>query len=103
MWPLTVRVVGLVSTDLSDTKASCTVVSPAVVPGGVSGKRMLMLSPGRMSGVTARLVPLPQQTPPGWFTSKATSPPDTTACADPTIPTPARCTSNVAVSPWCPL
>jgi hypothetical protein len=54
----------------SVTKVFAVVVSPASMPL----KEMLTLSPGRMSGVTFRPVSLPQQTPPGWLTSNATSP-----------------------------
>src|SRR6476659_474437 len=46
-----------------------------------------------MSGVTLSPVPSPQQIPPGWLTSKATSPPETTPIAEPTTPTPGRVTS----------
>ena len=63
-----------------------------------SGKVMETTSPAWMSGVTSSVVPAPQQTPPGWLTSKATSVPETTALADP-ITVPPRVTSRVAVSP----
>src|SRR4029453_9178023 len=66
------------------------------------GKVMDTTSPGRMSGVTFRLVPAPQHTPPGWLTSNATSVPDTTALADPMTPDPGLVTSSVAVSPAWP-
>ena len=66
-----------------------------------SGKVTLTMSPALMSGVTSKEVPAPQQTPPGWFTSKATSVPETTALAEPMTPVPGLVTSIVAVSPAC--
>jgi hypothetical protein len=69
-------------------------MSPAASPA----KEIRAWSPGRMSGVTLRSVPAPQQAPPGWLTSKATSPSWTTALAEP-MTWPARVTSSRAVSP----
>ncbi len=54
--PLTVSVLPL-SCMSAVTYAFCVVVSPASMPL----KEMLTLSPGRMSGVTFRPVPAPQQ------------------------------------------
>jgi hypothetical protein len=92
MWPETVTVVPLWTA--SDACASWTAVSAEVPSGNV----MTATSPGRMSGVTFSEVSLPQQTPPGWLTSNATSVPDTTALADP-MTVPPRLISTVAVSP----
>ncbi len=74
------------------------VVVDSLVP---SGNLMVTTSPAWMSGVTFSAVPAPQQTPPGWLTSKATPLSDTRAWADPMTPTPGRDTSSVAVSPAC--
>ena len=82
------------SVGVASTAASCTVVSPASWPSN----EIETLSPALMSGVTCRFVPAPQQAPPGWLTSNATSPSATTASAEP-MTCPARVTFSSAVSP----
>jgi len=93
---LTTSVLGL----SAGMKASCvTYVLPAIVsPASMPLKEMLTLSPGRMSGVTLRPVPAPQQYPPGWLISKATSPSSTVPLAEP-MTWPLRVTSTSASSP----
>ena len=92
--PVTVSVVPV--SDMSWVTVADEVVVSSCEP---SGNVMETTSPAWMSGVTSSVVPAPQQTPPGWLTSNATSVPETTALAEPITPTPGRVTSSVAVSP----
>ena len=99
MWPVSDRVPGGIGDDSGPSRRSTNPSWTVVTPGAVPPKLIEATSPGRMSGVTFRAVPVAPADATGVVDLEGDVAAGDHACAEPTTPTPGRVISKVAVCP----